>query len=82
LISSNDVSEFTSAEFAKSAGHSHAALIFGGNAREETIRARRLLGWTPSRGSIFDEVPAAVESEAAQLGIVGRGDLAKKEMSD
>ncbi|KFX91872.1 hypothetical protein V490_05679 [Pseudogymnoascus sp. VKM F-3557] len=69
FISSDGVSEFTSEELAKSAGHSHAALIFGGNAREKTIRARTLLGYNPTRHSIFEEIPTAVASEAARLGI-------------
>jgi len=71
-IKSGVLFEFSSEELASSAGHSHAAVIFGGNAREESIRARKLLGWIPTRGSIFDEVPAAVDSEAARLGINGQ----------
>lgn len=72
FIRTEEVSEFSNEDLAKSAGHSHAALIFGGNARETTIRARKLLGFNPSRHSIFDEIPAAVTSEAARLGIVKR----------
>jgi hypothetical protein len=67
LIGSDQVSEFSSKELAKSAGHSHAALAFGGNARENTVRARELLGWQPFRLSIFDEVPVAVATAAARL---------------
>lgn len=69
FIGTDEVSEFSNEDLAKSAGHSHAALIFGGNARENTIRARKLLGFNPSRHSIFDEIPTAVTSEAARLRI-------------
>lgn len=69
FISKNKVTQFETGDLAKSAGHSNAALIYGGNAREKSIRAKRLLGWLPSKGSIFDEIPRAVESEATRLGL-------------
>jgi hypothetical protein len=69
FIFKNKISTFETDDLAKSAGHSNAALIYGGNARERSIRAKKLLGWSPSRGSIFDEIPVAVASEAARLGI-------------
>lgn len=68
-ISSDSVSEFSPEELTQSAGHAPASLVFGGNARESSIRARKLLGWSPSRGSIWDEIPQAVESEAARLNV-------------
>ena len=68
-ISGDTVSEFATGQLAESAGHSNAALIYGGNAREKSIRARRLLGWSPSRRSIFEEIPTAVSSEASALGL-------------
>lgn len=67
FIGTEEVSEFSDEELARSAGHSDAALVFGGNARETTIRARKLLGFNPSRHSIFEEIPIAVASEAARL---------------
>lgn len=70
FISSDTVSEFATGQLAESAGHSNSALIYGGNAREESIRARRLLGWSPSRHSIFEVIPAAVASEADGLGMI------------
>lgn len=70
FISSKNVSEFETGELAQSAGHSSAALIYGGNAREKSFRAAKLLGWSPSKGSIFDEIPLAVASEAKRLGLV------------
>jgi hypothetical protein len=70
FIASNGISEFATGQLAESAGQSNAALIYGGNARENSIRARKLLGWSPSKGSILDEIPVAVASEAARLGIV------------
>ena len=66
-IPSDSVFEFSKEQQTQSAGHAPASLVFGGNARENTIRARKLLGYSPSRGSIFDEIPQAVESEAARL---------------
>jgi hypothetical protein len=68
-IVSAAVSEFSPDEANRSAGHAPASLVFGGNARENTIRARKLLDWIPFRGSLFDEIPQAVESEAARLGL-------------
>ena len=68
-IASKDISEFNDEESSRSAGHSSASLIFGGNAREKSIRARKLLDWNPSRGSLFDEIPAAVKTEAERLGL-------------
>ena len=68
-ISSATVTEFSPDELNSSAGHAPASLVFGGNAREKSIRARQLLNWTPTRHSIFDEIPQAVESEAVRLGL-------------
>jgi hypothetical protein len=70
LIKSDQVYEFSDEELARSAGHSHAALIFGGNAREQSVRARKLLGWNPTRHSIYEEIPEAVAAEAKRSGIV------------
>lgn len=70
LIASDKTFEFTSDELTRSAGHSNAALVFGGNAREKSIRAGKLLDWTPSRGSIFDEISVAVAAEAVRLHII------------
>jgi hypothetical protein len=69
FITTDRVSEFETGQLSESAGHSNAALIYGGNARENSIRAKKLLGWLPSRGSIFEEIPVAVASEAAGLGL-------------
>ncbi|KAL7904486.1 hypothetical protein GGI35DRAFT_463314 [Trichoderma velutinum] len=68
-IASDTVSEFSAEEANQSAGHAPASLVFGGNAREKSIRARKLLGWVPNRGSLFDEIPEAVVSEASRLGL-------------
>jgi hypothetical protein len=68
LIASNKVSEFDSGQLASSVGHSHAALIFGGNARESAVRAEKLFGYYVSRPSIYEEIPQAVANEAAVLG--------------
>ena len=68
-IASAAVSEFSPDEANRLIGHSPASLLFGANARENTIRERKLLDWTPFRGSLFDEIPQAVESEAARLGL-------------
>lgn len=46
FIAFDKVLEFDSEQLARCAGHSHAALIFGGNARERTVRAEKLLGYT------------------------------------
>ena len=69
FLTSDKVSEFSSEKLAKFLGHSQGTLLFGGNGRENAIRARKLLGFNPYRPSIFDEVPEAVASEAARLGL-------------
>jgi hypothetical protein len=70
FISTDKVSKFETGQLAASTGQSNAALIFGGNAREVSIRAKKLLGWSSSRPSIFEEIPVAVASEAARLDMV------------
>lgn len=45
-------------------------LIWGTNSRGESLRGKKLLAWTPKQKSIFDEVPAIVEGEAAALGLI------------
>jgi hypothetical protein len=57
LIAFGKVSEFDSEQLARCAGHRHAALIFGGNARERTVRAEKFFGHYASRLSIFEEIP-------------------------
>ena len=45
-------------------------LIWGTNSRGESIRGKKLLGWQPKQQSLFDELPAIVEGEAAALGLI------------
>jgi THO complex subunit 2 len=45
-------------------------LIWGTNSRGESLRGKKLLGWTPRQQSLFDEIPAIVESEATSLGLI------------
>ncbi len=35
----------------------------------KSIRARKLFGWEPKQGSLKDEIPAIVKSEAEKLGV-------------
>jgi nucleoside-diphosphate-sugar epimerase len=45
-------------------------LIWGTNSRGEALRGKKLLGWQPTGQSLFDELPAIVESEATSLGLI------------
>ncbi|KAK1991437.1 NAD(P)-binding protein [Colletotrichum falcatum] len=45
------------------------AASWGMNSRGRAVRARKVLGWAPREGSLEDEVPAIVRSEAARAGI-------------
>ena len=42
----------------------------GANSRGSSIRAKRLLGWKPSRPSLFETLPVSVDVEASKLGLV------------
>ena len=44
--------------------------IWGTNSRGESIRGKKLLGWQPKQKSLFDELPAIVDGEAAALGLI------------
>jgi nucleoside-diphosphate-sugar epimerase len=45
------------------------AASWGMNSRGQAVRARKVLGWSPQEGSLNDEVPEIVRSEAARLGL-------------
>ncbi|OJJ44218.1 hypothetical protein ASPZODRAFT_101064 [Penicilliopsis zonata CBS 506.65] len=42
------------------------ALTWGLNSRGRALRARKLLGWTPSRHSLVEELPTVLQSEQAR----------------
>ncbi|KAF1936020.1 NAD dependent epimerase/dehydratase family protein [Clathrospora elynae] len=42
--------------------------MWGSNSRCKAIRARKLLGWTPTMKSLFDLLPEIIEDEAKKLG--------------
>ena len=44
-------------------------LIWGANSRSKAIRARNLLGWSPTGTAIQDEVTNLVDIEARGLGL-------------
>ena len=50
--------------------HPWGPLLWGTNSRSKAIRARKLLGWSPTERTIQDEVPDTVHSEAVALGLV------------
>jgi hypothetical protein len=76
FIAFDKVLEFDSEQLARCAGHSHVALIFGGNARERTVRAEKLFGYYTSRLSIFEEIPQVVPAR-----LLGWDLLSRKEVS-
>ena len=46
------------------------AYLWGTNSRSKAIRARKLLGWTPSQKSMAELLPEIIESEAKALGLM------------
>jgi nucleoside-diphosphate-sugar epimerase len=42
--------------------------MVGSNSRGESLRARNLLGWSPHRPSLKDEIPAIVDIDARTIG--------------
>lgn len=68
LISSDEVVSVSAEEADKLSGHGSA--LWGANSRCRAIRARKLLGWSPTEKSLIDEIPLVVESEAKKLGLI------------
>ncbi|KAL4914757.1 NAD(P)-binding protein [Aspergillus aurantiobrunneus] len=46
---------------------SHAAVLWGTNARQDSQRARQLLGWQPKGRSLEEEIPRTVGDEGKRL---------------
>lgn len=68
FISSDEVVSLSALEADKLS--SHGSALWGANSRCRAIRARKLLGWSPTGTSLIDEIPLAVESEAKKLGLI------------
>ncbi|KAJ5108870.1 hypothetical protein N7456_005545 [Penicillium angulare] len=47
----------------------YGPLMWGSNSQGTSIRAKKLLGWTPTRPSLLEEIPGIVDGEARALGI-------------
>jgi hypothetical protein len=75
LMAFGKVLEFDSEQLARCAGCSHAALIFGGNAGERTVRAEKLFGYYASRPSIFEEIPQVVPARLLGWDLVSRKEV-------
>lgn len=45
-----------------------ACVFWGTNARQDSQRARKLLGWVPQGHSVEEEIPLTVKAEAVRLG--------------
>lgn len=75
LIAFDKVSEFDSEQLVRCAGHSHAALIFGGNARERTVRAEKLFGYYASRPPIFEDIPQVVPARLLGWDLLSRKEV-------
>lgn len=48
----------------------HGLYAWGSNSRGHAIRARKLLGWKPSRPSLMELIPDIVDLEAKRLGLI------------
>ncbi|KAL2838520.1 NAD(P)-binding protein [Aspergillus pseudoustus] len=66
LIESAEVKELSPEEADKLSGH--GSVLWGTNAKQNSQRARQLLGWEPKGISLEQEVPQTVQVEAARLG--------------
>lgn len=60
--------EVTTLENTRGQGVS-SSLTWGINSKSFASRARKNLGWEPTRGSLKDAIPEIVSSEAKRLGI-------------
>lgn len=45
----------------------HAGILWGTNARQDSQRARQLLGWSPKGRALVEDIPDTVRAEAARL---------------
>ncbi|RSL52154.1 hypothetical protein CEP54_011071 [Fusarium duplospermum] len=52
----------------------HGSVLYGTNARARGYRAEKVLGWTPHRESLEDEIPRVVAEEADLLNLK-RGEI-------
>lgn len=68
FLSTKDVS-IISDEDAKKLTH-RGDVLWAANSRCKAVRARKLLGWSPSEKDVWGEVGAIVASEAKLLGLV------------
>lgn len=68
LIDSDETPELNETQLKEIEPVAH--LIWGTNSRGEALRGKKLLGWKPKQQSLFDELPAIVESEATALGLM------------
>ncbi|KAL2813383.1 hypothetical protein BJX63DRAFT_394273 [Aspergillus granulosus] len=66
LIDSSSVKEVDHEEADKLS--SHGAVLWGTNAKQNSQRARQLLGWEPNGKSLEEEIPNTVKVEATRLG--------------
>lgn len=60
--------EVTTLENTRSQGFS-SSVTWANNSKSFASRARKNLGWKPTRGGLKDAVPEIVSSEAKRLGI-------------
>ena len=74
LIASEDTPALTTEDLIKLFPYGH--LVWGTNSRGESIRGKRLLGWSPHRAPLMEDLPEAVEIEAKDLGLI-QGHAAK-----
>jgi hypothetical protein len=65
LIESPLVSEIDHVEADKLSPH--GGVLWGTNARQNSQRARKLLGWCPNGRSLESDIPGTVEQEAKRL---------------
>ncbi|KAE8146809.1 hypothetical protein BDV25DRAFT_143342 [Aspergillus avenaceus] len=72
-LSSTDVKEVDHAEADELSPH--AGILLGTNARAKAQRARKVLGWTPTGGSLQEEIAETVRIEAVALGLLSKSTL-------
>ncbi|KAJ6024834.1 hypothetical protein N7540_005631 [Penicillium herquei] len=66
--------EVTNLEECESVGETlgYGRLMWGSNSKGTSIRARKLLGWNPTRPTLLEEIPGIVDGEAQILGIAAQ----------
>ncbi|KAJ3542386.1 hypothetical protein NM208_g4124 [Fusarium decemcellulare] len=69
LLSSREIDQINGAEADRLLPH--GSVLYGTNARARGYKAEKVIGWTPQKESLEDEIPRVVAEEARSLNLLG-----------